>query len=474
MWARYTRGGKQFVWDVGQLARAEWGWADYDSLWQRPGNAGSMLPPNGSPKRALQHSYGYQQATAFIGYKQDITDNLDIDYAFSYDMFDYERVQSEAISDAYREDEYYGKILMKWQINDKHRIAFGTELSHHEFGLRSPGWPVDNDFPRSSQLNPMPRWATNMYSLVGEHQWTINDKWTTFAGARLDRHTFTSWMFSPRLAVVHTPNDKDTFKLMWARSVRSNFDQDMKATALSDGGDSEAEKLDSIEFRYERQHNENLDLAASVFVHYALQLVDWQQIGTFGTTTNIGTQRDYGFELEAAYHTEKTRLILSHSYTKLYGFFLADPTTVTFVTAEPYGFGNDLTNWSNHSTKLAFQQKLNDKWTFDASLRIYWKFPGMNDYNKYNPYAQANGALAGTMNTTHKVIKDGWDEAYEGNYYLNLGLQYKPNKDLTIGITGYNLLGIFNPKLNKRNYLNSYGDYRCQAPAVGVSLTYKF
>ena len=65
-------------------------------------------------------------------------------------------------------------------------------------------------------------------------------------------------------------------------------------------------------------------------------------------------------------------------------------------------------------------------------------------------------------------------KAYRGNYYLNLGLQYQPSKDLTIGVTGYNLLGIFNSDFNKRNYLDSNGDYRCEAPAIGISVTYKF
>jgi len=68
----------------------------------------------------------------------------------------------------------------------------------------------------------------------------------------------------------------------------------------------------------------------------------------------------------------------------------------------------------------------------------------------------------------------GWEKAYRNNYYLNLGLQYQPNKDLTIGVVGYYLLGIFDKDLNKRNYLDGSGDFRDHAPAVAVSVTYKF
>jgi len=451
MWARYTRGGKQGVWDIQNLTSNVYGWGFSDL--------------------SLPNTYGYQQATAYIGYKQELAENLGIDYAFSYNMQDFERFIEHRMRDAYREDEYYGKILLQWQPSDKHKIAVGSEISHKELGIKSPGWPTQRDYARSSiwsptswiVINPMPRWATNLYSLFGEHQWTINDKWTTFIGARFDRHTYTSWMFSPRLAVVHTPTDKDTFKLMWSRSVRANMEEELKANALAGGGDSDPEKLDSIELRYERQQNKNLDLAASVFVHYNFELIGWNQVGSAGNTTNIGTQRDYGFELEASYHTERTRLVASHGYTKLYDFFLTRGVN-TNITADPYGIGDDLADWSNHISKLTFQRKLNDKWTFDSSLRVYWGFPGMKDWGRHS-----DSAVAG-----FPVIKDGWQRGYRGNYYLNLGLQYKPSKNLTIGITGYNLLGIINKDLNKRNYTGSYGDYRCQAPALGVSLTYKF
>lgn len=139
------------------------------------------------------------------------------------------------------------------------------------------------------------------------------------------------------------------------------------------------------------------------------------------------------------------------------------------VSAEPYGYGKDLAYWSNHVTKLTAQHKVNEKWTLDGSLRIYWGFPGMKDYVenvKRFPMGMIEDDPAG--------ISGGWERGYRGNYYLNLGLQYRPAKDLTIRVDGYNLLGIFNKDLNKRNYYAGFGDFRSHAPAVGVSVKYKF
>ncbi len=80
-----------------------------------------------------------------------------------------------------------------------------------------------------------------MYSLLGEWQWNLNDQWTTFAGGRIDKHTFTDYMYSPRLAVVYTPKDKDAYKLIWSRSVRANIEEEMKAQDMSGGSDSKPE-----------------------------------------------------------------------------------------------------------------------------------------------------------------------------------------------------------------------------------------
>ncbi len=461
IWARYTRGGKEMVWATGALARASYGWADW-IWWDR----------NSWSARDMSRSfYGYQQATGYIGYKQEIGKDIEVDYAFSYDMFDFDKFRDNEIVDAYREDEYYGKAIMRWQPGENHSIALGGEISHLELGLPPLGWPNQDD-ANCQQFNPdpMPRWSTNLYSILGEWQWNINERWTTFLGGRIDDHTYTDRMISPRAAVIHTPTEKDTFKFMWSRSVRSNFEEEMKHQAMdaSSSDTSAPEILDSIELRYERMQNKSFDIAASLFWHYKLEVISWNN--TLGRSVNVGEQSEYGLELEASYHTEKTRLMISHGYTKLQDFEL-EPGQETYITAEPYGYGKDLTNWSNHITKLTAKYKLDDKWTFDASLRIYWGFPGMKEYDKYYPYTGSDAETADLP-----TVEDGWKRAYRGSYYLNLGLQYQPSEDLTIGLTGYNLLGIFNKDFNKRNYVEvvGSGDFRSHAPAIGVSLTYKF
>jgi iron complex outermembrane receptor protein len=467
-WTRYTRGGKYFSLATGSLARDPYGWADW-----------AWYSKYGALRQQYPNFYAYQQLTGYLGYKQEISDKLEIDYGISYDTLTYVKERETRPVDDYREDEYYGKALLRWNPNDRHKIAFGFEYSHLDLGLGSwDGLGYSHpelcgstvvEYPHSQAWGynvQMPRWSTNMFSYFGEHQWNINDRWTTFVGARLDDHTYTDLMFSPRAAIVHTPNDRDTLKLMWSRSVRSNFEEELKRQAMdpNNSSNSDPEVLDAVELRFERQQNEHLDLASSIFLHYNLEVITYNN--SLEKSVLVGTQREYGIELEASYHTKTTRVIVSHGYTKLYDFDL-EPGQTTYITSEPYGYGDDLTNWANHITKLTAQHNLNDQWTLDASLRIYWGFPGRKDYDQYYPYA-GDGRPS--------IIEYGWERAYRGNYYLNLGLQYKPQKNLTFGIVGYNLLGVFNKDLNKRNYMDvvGSGDYRSHAPAVGLSMMYKF
>ena len=77
--------------------------------------------------------------------------------------------------------------------------------------------------------------------------------------------------------------------------------------------------------------------------------------------------------------------------------------------------------------------------------------------------------------TTLRTVDSGWERSYRGNFYLDTGLRYKPKENLTFSINGYNLLGIFDKDLNKRNYYSSdTASYRSQAPAVALSMMYKF
>ncbi len=439
IWARYTRGGGYYAPDL------------FSSMWSYGLDSWSS---------------GYQQVTVYGSYKQEITETLGLEYALSYDMFDFERLTGDGgTQDAHREDEYYGRVMAKWNPAEAHSFAFGGEISHEEFGFPSPGHPAGGD-PHTDTFGPnTPRWNTDLYSILGEYQWNISDQFTTFLGSRFDWHDFTPRMWSPRAVLIYTPNEKDTVKASYTRSVRAPQAAEMYKEWRDNGERSSPERIFVWELRYERQHSDHWWLAGSLFRN------DLDVVGAASGVAQVGNLITWGFEAEIMYKTDKTRFSVSHALTKQYDF--DDTGASSFppsVSERDKGYGNDLAAWSNHSTKFNLRQKLTDKLTFDSSLRIYWGFPGQEEYANWVKNTKWPGWGNWCYDAEH-------DDTFGPTAFLNLGLEYKPSENLSVRVDGYNLLGIFDIDLNRRFMVwdNLYpADSRTSAPALGVSLKYKF
>jgi len=217
--------------------------------------------------------------------------------------------------------------------------------------------------------------------------------------------------------------------------------------------------------RYERQQTKNFWFGGSLFFH------NYDIIGYDGSTEGanaLGNVKSIGAELEATYKNNELKITASHGYTQLLNFQEAEGV-FSYVSSEPYGYGNDFANWNNHISKLTVDYKATDKLTLNSSVRVYWGIPGAEDYASY-------------LRDTDSA--DGYDD-YPDNYkkhyfftpsvFLNLGMQYDFAKNLTMRIDGHNLLGFFDSELNKTMYGYDYGfDFRSAAPAFTVTLKYDF
>jgi outer membrane receptor protein involved in Fe transport len=232
---------------------------------------------------------------------------------------------------------------------------------------------------------------------------------------------------------------------------------------------SPVEKLDALELRYERQHNENLWFASSVFLYNipkALGENPDEGVDTGGTSSKImGNVRSWGLELEAGYHKDKLRVDLSHSYTKLLNMSDLPGVNWNQYSAAPFGFGNDFAQWQNHITKIRAEYGLSDKLIVNGTLCVLWGSPGGQDWAEYRHYLYAGD------------YESGFDKPFEPSAYLNLGAEYKWSKNTTLNVTGYNLLGLLDEDMNKRRVGfddQLPGHYRIQPVAIGASLTHKF
>jgi iron complex outermembrane receptor protein len=441
-------------------------------FWFRFTRGGNHYPQNPA---SLDDDYllqgeGYQQMTFFIGDKLNVSKTVNVDYSFSYDTFDFERAMGPDIF-SHRQDEYHTRVILNWQPHENHSIAVGSEYSHEEFGIKSPGYPDTHadSYAFSSGHIIMPRWATDMSSVLGEYQWKINPRWTLFAGGRIDWHRFVEKeMFSPRLAMVYTPTDKDTLKFIIQRSTRASTAETMKIYYDNTNELSKYETMDYYEMRWERQHTNNLWLAVSGY-YTAHHVIAWTSRsgsgGSYGVSP-LGKMEIVGVEGEAAYKTDKAKYTLSHGYSKLVNMKLDDSDTVTFLTSEPQGYGHDLANWSNHVSKLTAHYDATEKLSLDGSLDIYWGFPGKKE----------NAEFRDQRFPSPDRYTNGFDAPFRHSIYLNLGMGYKFSENCKVHFMAHNILGWLDEDYNKRNY--GFGEaeagYTTLAPSVSVTLTYRF
>lgn len=436
IWARYTQGGG--------IVRP-----------QRTNLLSGDLEAAARGRRSLN-----QQFTLATKYKRDLSEFFNLETFLSYGEYEYRLWLYDLYpdSDDRKERELNGRLIGTWTPTVDQSTALGLEYSRMWFDGAPVGYgPAPGVAPASDN------WQTDSVSLLAEHQWHMSDKWTSFASARADKHSYTDWLFSPRLALIYKPDPNDTLKVIAARALRRNGDGELRQEFVQTDEHGTTESLDSLEFRYDRQGDARWKFGLGLFAQRN------DAIG-FSASLNhsvaLGSFTMWGIEPELSYRTDNTRLTLSHGYTKLISADLETSDTIQGITAEPYGYGDDLANWANHITKIALIHDFDKSWSANTSVRAYWGFPGAEALADWNDSRSTPLSLA--------LDDPGYDEAYGPSVYWNAGVEYRPYENLTLRADAFNILGWFDETLNKRTYYFRGSAYSVEAPAASLSVRFKF
>jgi iron complex outermembrane receptor protein len=408
-----------------------------------------------------------QQYTAATRFKKDLSPTWNLELLQSYDLWAFK--DQRAGTDSWppratrsaNENQLFSRAIGVWTPTDSHSLALGVEYSHM--------WFHDPPYADALDLAPVVsnrNWQTDTVSLLAEHQWRITDQWTTFLSFRTDKHTYTDWLLSPRGTVVFTPTESDTFKVMAGQSVRRSGDEELWAQWERKHTIPSPETLRSYEISYERKLTDQWRVGVNGFYE------DYDAIGWSAATTNsisIGKFQIAGGEFVLSFSNRTTRLTLSEGAAKLVHAVLPKTLAVAGqgITAEPYGFGHDLAEWAPFITKLALVHDFDKRWTASASLVYYSGFPGAQDY------ANLNATLAKPSSNV-PFSDPGFDTPYGPNLYVNLGVEYRPSKQWTIRVDGYNLAALADETLSKRNYYFRLSEFSVEPASVAVSARYRF
>ena len=427
--------------------------------------ASQNLYTNTNPKYLQDTGTANEQWSNTLSYTQIVSEKLKIEYDISYIRSKIAITTSNyPVNTGNRdwvEDNINVNILALYTANTKSSYAFGAKYTHNHFG--------DSNSKLSSWLPRGTQWSSNMYSLFGEIQYNLTQKLKTFLDLRIDKHTYSNNMYSPRLAFVYTLDKNNIVKLNYSHSVRVADDADLYYNyEYNNHLKTDVESLDRIELLYTLYKNNFTFNAKSSYNKH--NVVAYNDSTVPGITEYIGKVKFYTLEASIDYTKGPFEFNFSHNYTKQISFTPSDPNIKREnISASPYGYGDDLANWNNNITKIRLNYKYNKKLKFINSLRVYWGMPGAIDMADYN---SANFASSGSAYYRLPVYTDG-TRAFKESVYFNSGIEYQFNKRTKLSIHGYNLLGLFNEDLNKRNFFKSSSNYIDEAPSISFMLNYK-
>jgi len=440
-------------------------------FWSRYTVSGMAIPTSQNlytyhiPQYLVNTGAANEQWSNLLSYKQTLDTNFDIDYSLSYVRSKVENTNSidplnTRGNKKWSEDNINLHILSSYIPNERTKCALGVEYTYNRFGNDTAN--IITNLPIGT------KWHSDMYSIFGELQTKPTVKTTMFLDLRVDKHTYSPVMFSPRLAFIYDINDVDVLKINYNHSVRVPDDADLYYNHEYNGKTSDVESLDRIEMIYTHKINKlQFDFKSS---YNQQAVVAYNDVTVPGVTEYIGDLDFYTFEGIFQYTNKNYTFYISHNYTKQLSFSLNDPATSRQnISASDYGYGNDLANWNNNITKLRFNYRFNQKLKFINSLRIFWGMPGAIDMADYNRDTFAD---AGHAYYRLPVYTDG-TRAFEESAYFNSGLEYQFNKRTKLSLHGYNLLGLFDEDLNKRNYFKKTSQYIDEAASFSISLNYK-
>jgi outer membrane receptor protein involved in Fe transport len=177
-----------------------------------------------------------------------------VGFEFSYDT----------IGPAWGKNKDNGLRLADGIISGPTSEAYGTGYRQVDVN-NARYFPVDNG------------WETRSHAFLGELNYMPDPNTTTLWSARLDKHSYTDYMFSPRFAWIYQMDKEQYLKFIAQRSVRMNTQEELYMSHVVDM-DNDPEKLTTLELIYSGNVAESVSLQTSVFYNQNDVIAwDWNQ-----------------------------------------------------------------------------------------------------------------------------------------------------------------------------------------------------
>jgi iron complex outermembrane receptor protein len=267
-------------------------------------------------------------ALAKAYYRQSGIAESSYDYYFSTSDSAYERT-------AYAHDSYLAgtEIQIDHSLSETQQLTFGVvyEYSDVERGYRgyesvNRFYNSDNSFYSTILKDKSLRESVIYQNFAAYGQYVINlplfDATDVIVGVRYDQNSVYGRTINPRLAIVSTPNDLLTIKLMAGSAYRppNNFELFTKAASRIENPDLIPEKVRSFEANITLTPTKTLSIETNAFYNsYSDIIVSNVEIGDIDgdgnpnfQNRNQGTAQVIGLEVKAQYEIAHNALLFGN------------------------------------------------------------------------------------------------------------------------------------------------------------------
>ncbi|KMQ50039.1 TonB-dependent receptor [Chitinispirillum alkaliphilum] len=156
--------------------------------------------------------------------------------------YDYPNLEYETFG----ERRYYGQGILSLSYSDIQSV-FGVEYRIDDIGNDFSGLNAQFGSAGKPVISPV---VYHNFALFSENFWDISHDWSLMGGVRLDKHTRTDFVLSPKLAAIFKPSPDHVVKLFGQMSSNNgsanayefngdhyNFDGTVRASEFRDFGD---------------------------------------------------------------------------------------------------------------------------------------------------------------------------------------------------------------------------------------------
>lgn len=318
-------------------------WASYTSFGRQKQQQARVMPVSDTDTAYAFPGMLGQDFIASLEHKKKLSEKLTLDSRISYQTQnhrDYNLWQGgrqsfydpSQLGYSYSQNDLDLKAVLNYRLNENFRFAFGGEYDYLYLG---PEWfQKDKDFLVSMRA-PLRFVVRNeesefykfyndaglvtvidepidgsLYSLFFEANVKPAGRFSILLSSRFDKHSYSNWAISPRIAGVIKIDDKNFLKAVFQHSVRLPVFSDLYSDHKISNSRSDPELLRDFEIMYDRIQGENIEISVSGYYRMVEQ-VAWIAEGRPGL---VGSFDLLGGDITAAYKSDNFNLGLSYSY----------------------------------------------------------------------------------------------------------------------------------------------------------------